>query len=63
MQKITINDILNKIDGIGVSKSQYRNKTGLTSENKISRNGIIGEKRQNIPYKVIFNLLRKIKAD
>ena len=34
MQKITINDILNKIDGIGVSKSQYRNKTGLTSENK-----------------------------
>lgn len=35
----------------------------MACENKISRNGIIGEKRQNIPYKVIFNLLRKIKAD
>ncbi len=33
MKKITINDVLNQIDGIGVSKSEYRNKTGLTSEN------------------------------
>ena len=33
MQKITINDVLNITDGIGVSKSEYRNTTGLTSEN------------------------------
>ena len=33
MKKITINDVLNITDGIGVSKSEYRNATGLTSEN------------------------------
>jgi hypothetical protein len=33
MKKITINDVMNKVDGIGISKSEYRNTTGLTSEN------------------------------
>ncbi len=33
MQKITINDVMDITDGIGTSKSVYRNKTGLRSEN------------------------------
>jgi integrase len=33
MKKITINDVLNQVDGIGVSKVGHRTETGLKSEN------------------------------
>ena len=33
MKKIVINDILRQVDGIGVSKREYRKTTGLKSEN------------------------------
>ena len=33
MKKITINDVLDKVDGIGISKSTHRKETGLKTEN------------------------------
>lgn len=33
MKKIVINDVLRQVDGIGVSKREYRKTTGLKSEN------------------------------
>ncbi len=33
MKKITINDVLNQVNGIGVSKAEFRKTTGLKSEN------------------------------